>query len=84
MTQLVVDVLPELAILHIKEATVVILAEDTVLKSVFSSQSGLPHLLAVWRPAERLHGLENLISIYINKVMNSEWMKILIMDELSL
>lgn len=79
MTQLVVDMLPELAILHTKEATVDILAEDTVFTSAFSSRSGLPHLLAVWRPAHRLHGLENP-STYINKVMNSEWMKIIIIS----
>lgn len=78
MTQPVADMLPQLAMLHIKEATVDILAEDTVLTS------GLPHLLAVWRPAKWLHGSENLISTYINKVMNSEWIKIVVMGELSL
>lgn len=78
MTQLVADMLPELAMLHIKEATVDILAEDTVLTS------GLPHLLAVRRLAKRLHGLEAVLSNYINRVMNSEWIKNVVMDELSL
>lgn len=80
MTPLVADMLPEVAMLHKKEATVDILAEDTVLTS------GLPHLLAVQRPAKRkrLHGLETVLSTDINRVMNSEWIKILVMDELSL
>lgn len=52
-----------------------ILAEDTVL-------TGLPHLLAVRRPTKRLNELETVLSTYISRVMNSEWIKILV--ELSL